>query len=233
MKTKIITVTAILLILAGTLVSCTDKEPQETICDCKDELYYYTQGGKFFFADRLVNDWLRVMFYPHTKVDEIFDFLDKTNLFKPYPDEYRQYVGVPYGVTEETFRERYYVSMSINTKKRKTCAELMDIIHTLEKSSIVANASLIFDFEFWSMSFTPYFYVTLKDKNDLSALYAVAKETNTTIVREPMFEFDPTFTLRANKDSKGNALQMANYFHETGKFKSAGPDAYGPSISHR
>jgi hypothetical protein len=60
------------------------------------------------------------------------------------------------------------------------------------------------------------------DENDLSDLYSVAQETNTR-VEGRMNASAPSYIVSADKYSNGNALQMANYFHETGKFRWASP----------
>ena len=69
---------------------------------------------------------------------------------------------------------------------------------------------------------TCYVYVFVKDVNDLSDLYAVVQETNTRIIEQDPY-MPRWFTISAGKNSKGNALQMANYFYETGKFAAAQP----------
>jgi hypothetical protein len=70
------------------------------------------------------------------------------------------------------------------------------------------------------MASFPLFYVRVKNTGDLSDLHAVAEETNTKI----LYGFDNNiFTVLAEKTSKGDALQMANYFRETGKFVGAQP----------
>ena len=48
-------------------------------------------------------------------------------------------------------------------------------------------------------------------------------ETNTELVEQNEF-MKKWFTLRATKNSNGDALKMANYFYETGLFESSEPD---------
>lgn len=67
------------------------------------------------------------------------------------------------------------------------------------------------------------FHVKLKSADDMRTLQKVAGETKTTIVGRN--KFMPTwYTLSCNKKSRGNALEMANYFYHTGKFVTAEPD---------
>ena len=66
-------------------------------------------------------------------------------------------------------------------------------------------------------SFSEYFTVKVNDKDDLTDLYSAVQETNTWILWQNEFGLE-WFMFRANKHSKGDVLQITNYFHETGKF---------------
>ena len=252
MNMNIIKIAAVVLVLAGSLYSCTKREdpsetPQILECDCSDELYAYIveDDQKFFYDDHLLNDWLHVGFDLQMQDDEIMKFLNETGFFKPVdirnfiivPEEYRE--CAPKGVSGSIDYQRLY----INTKEPKTCTQLKEIICILEESSMVAFANLAF--WYWTdgsekaksmNSFSNYFYVEVKDKDDLSDLYSVSHETNTIVIEQPEYlSFSPIITLKVNKNSKGNALQMANYFAETGKFALAGAewlDGHKAKLTH-
>ena len=66
------------------------------------------------------------------------------------------------------------------------------------------------------------FYVKVKDAADLDALENTIEKTNTVILSQDD-RLMQWFTLYADKNSMGNALEMANYFIETGLFLSAQP----------
>lgn len=68
-----------------------------------------------------------------------------------------------------------------------------------------------------------YFYVKLKQEEDTKLLENLAKENNVDIVGNDSF-MPLWFILSCDKNSKGNALEMANLFYETGRFASAQPD---------
>jgi len=223
MRVNIIKHIAFLLILAVCFSSCTEKEeePQELGCDCADELFYYIFDEKRFLDDRFLNDWLLVGFEPQVQDAEIVNYINQTGLFKS--------VEVSSIVSHARSEDDYHM-MFVNTKKPQTCSQLKETISTLEKSSIVAYATLSFKgiscFGFSCMdymAFSHYFLVAVKDEDDLSDLYAVAEETNTWIKGQDQFMSD-WFILRANKNSKGNTMQMTQYFQETGKFVWASPN---------
>lgn len=67
------------------------------------------------------------------------------------------------------------------------------------------------------------FYAKLKNANDIKSLEKLAVENNVEILGKNKF-MPLWYTLRCNKDSKGNSLEMANLFYESGKFDSSEPD---------
>jgi len=68
-----------------------------------------------------------------------------------------------------------------------------------------------------TLNFSNLFYVRLRDEKDVELLEKMAKETNVEILGNN--EFMPLwFTLSCNKNSKGNALEMANLFYESRLF---------------
>lgn len=65
------------------------------------------------------------------------------------------------------------------------------------------------------------FIVGLKSVRDTVVLRELTQQTRTRIVK-PLDS--QTYILRVNAGSTGNALYMANYFHDSGRFKYAEPD---------
>jgi len=70
---------------------------------------------------------------------------------------------------------------------------------------------------------TELFFVKLNSPADFSILKRLIEETNTIILRQN--EFIPEiYEIIADKNAKGNALEMANYFYEKGNFVFSTPD---------
>lgn len=67
------------------------------------------------------------------------------------------------------------------------------------------------------------FYVKLKSTSDVTKLLELAKKNKVNVVgynkKLPLW-----YTLSCNKESNGDALQMANLFYETGLFEASEPD---------
>lgn len=75
------------------------------------------------------------------------------------------------------------------------------------------------------------FYVKLKKEQDIILLNELAKTKNVKIIGQN--DFMPLwFTLSCSKESDGNALQMANYFYETGLFVASEPDFLVDDLIH-
>lgn len=74
------------------------------------------------------------------------------------------------------------------------------------------------------------FYVQLKNASDLSHLKRLALKNNVEIVNQNQF-MPEWYTLACTKNSKGNALAMANLFHESGLFVVAEPSFLSKSSS--
>lgn len=67
------------------------------------------------------------------------------------------------------------------------------------------------------------FIVKLKRESSFQALQEMAAATQTQILRQD--EYSPSiYVLQTNKQSLGNALEMANYFHTSGRFEFAEPN---------
>ena len=190
-------------------------------CDCADELFYY-HNGKYFIDNLFINDMLLIGFDHNVKPIEVIEYIYQTGLFSSIID-------INHSDCENGYCEEEYNWLIANTKEQKTCSQLKEIIHILNNSSIISFSNFIFESNaiFGNscggiMFFTEQFYVEVNDLSDLSDLYNVANETNTIVIGK--YSGSGNFLLlSADKKSAGNTLQMANYFYETGLFKSAQP----------
>ena len=190
--------------------------------DCEDELDSYFGGEKNPLLGLILrNDYLFVGFEPHVQNAEIVEYIKKTGTFKTVNEkEIERYSAINSQLGYKNY-------LFVPTKKPLTCSQIRECISMLEKSNIVSFANFAFCSSHVKCktltSFSEYFYVYVKNKDDLDDLYAVVQETNTQIMRQ-VSSFSPeVFILQANKYSKGNAPQMSKYFYETGKFAASSP----------
>jgi subtilisin family serine protease len=121
----------------------------------------------------------------------------------------------------------------VELEKGKSVSQIEEITTQLNKNSkvVIANPIFLYNKDSTLQGITDEFVVKLKSPFDYSELERIAKETNTQIVKQN--QFDPSiYTLSADKNAQGNALEMANYFYETKKFEFAEPNFLGLNIIH-
>jgi len=228
MQRSAVAALCVLLFMAS---GCGKQDPPDEEEICKDELYFYIDydNKKQFWGDQLLNDRLLVGLDWRVTRAEIVAYIDQTGLFKPVDaNDFWSFftAGGP-----------IYTFVFVVLREPRSCSSLKEIIQTLEKSPLVDFANLTFHGEKFTLntnivrdgylrvgSFSSSFTVKVKDTKDLSDLYALARETNTEIMGQATRYHGGWFVIRADENSKGNAMQMANYFHESGKFLFADVD---------
>ncbi|MDR0437746.1 MAG: BACON domain-containing protein [Bacteroidales bacterium] len=229
---------ATIKITSGSLTKSVIVYQEEVEGNCEDELFYYYDDEKIFYVDQLfldepfLKDWLLVGFVPQADDAQIVNYINQTGLFKSVGAS-----DIFYHANLERLPNDSHM-MFVNTKEQNTCKELKEIIRTLKKSPIVAFANITLGYEICMtpgnctniLSWSKYFFVKVKDKNDLSDLYAVMQKTNTQLIEQDPFMPD-WFMLSADKKSMSNALRMSQYFHETGKFVASEPSSIGSLVN--
>jgi hypothetical protein len=133
---------------------------------------------------------------------------------------------------DNNYPYKYY---GLKLKNTSSCQEITWILNDLKESPIVAFAhytmqtnncvNLIGEAigEQCVNSYSNIFYVKIKDANDTSDLNNTLLETDTWIREKNQF-MDDWYSVFTDKNSKGDALEMANYFYETGLFAASEPD---------
>ena len=112
----------------------------------------------------------------------------------------------------------------IDLVPEKSVGDVKAAIASLNKNSniSIANPFIVSGKDSILQGITDHFIIKLKSSADYIFLQELAKETNTVIFKQN--DFEPSiYILIADKNSKGNALEMANYFYESGKFEFAEP----------
>ena len=221
--------------------------------DCENEMYYYDYDLQWFsdiplrrdpvkvnLAPLFISNYLVVGFFKpeedpagsttnyHNHLSWINEYVNQTGLFKPVNWESASFLSTA-GSDGEIAA---YTMVWLQTNEQKKCSQLKEIILMLEEEPSVAFAGLVFKafnilflscpcLEANIMGDLPFISVNLKNGSDISDLYAITQETNTKIFRQS----GNSFTVITDKYANGSAIQMANYFNETGKF-SAQPIFY-------
>jgi len=205
-----------------TVVSCDkNNDFDELQCNFVDFKYYHDEPS---FLGEMSNDFVLVGSDSANSDNFIQEFVKtKDYLDQSYDFEILKDNNYPY---------KYF---GLKLKNTSSCQEIASIINDLKENSIVSFAhytiqtdnclNLIGESigEQCVNSYSNIFYVKVKDVNDTTALNNTIRETNTWIREQNEFMED-WYSVYANKNSKGDALEMANYFYETGLFVTSEPD---------
>ena len=137
----------------------------------------------------------------------------------------------------EIHKESNYKYKYVGLKLSRTwsCREIAWILNEVKQNSIIDYAhyttqtddctNLIWETigDLCVNSYSNIFYVKFMDTNAISEWTNTLLETNSMIREQNQFMSD-WYSIYADKDSKGDALEMANYFYETGLFAASEPD---------
>ncbi len=208
--------TLLVFFLSILLTGCSKNDDDSIKSTCQFTNYYYTAGTKEIIGN-YINNYILVSFDSLATESQIRQKIAAT---KEFDQNYRYYY-----TTEK--------NIPLRLSQTKSCDEMADFMASLEKDPIVNYTSYcmtsscgnVLGYQFMNSNFcigssSDQFNVKVIDQHNLTDLNRLAAETNTEIISQNSFM--PTiFTLRTNKKSKGSAMQMANYFYETGKFISS------------
>lgn len=146
-----------------------------------------------------------------------------------------EYFDHNYNFTIEKYSAYRYKQIVQKFKTTQSCFEITKIMNELKKNRIVDYCHYTIQTDDCTNaidekigdecvdSYSSLFYVKLKDTNEITVLDSVMSETNILSKEQNSF-MNNWYTLIADKNSKGDALEMANYFYETGLFAASEPD---------
>ncbi len=184
--------------------------PEGSATDCPSPFYYYNKDK---LTLKIKPHFIIAGFQPGTSTEA------RTNILRQFP-EYES------ATAENTTDAFPFVIVKL--RSGTTCAQTMPLLAKLQQIPEVLFANPVFNApqalgreNAW-IGLTSEFMVNIKS-GQAAALKALAAKTNTKIVDELG---ETTFLLAATKKSQGNALEMANFFHEQAFVTSAEPDFF-------
>ena len=195
-------------------MSCNSDDEVER-CDFID--YYHYQDSRIEIGE-LSNDYILVGIDTAISDDEIHSLLSA----QPFLDQ-------TYDYTISGFPQYKFKEIPVRLNAPGSCHEITQIITLLERELLVEYVHYTMKTDrcvdltgelIGSLCVRTYgsnFYVQVFDEGDLVDLNRLIAETNTELVRQHSSSLD-WFELRATKGSQGDALRMANYFHESRAF---------------
>lgn len=210
-----------LIILLLFFTSSCQKEIEKSLCNFTDFYYYKNEP---YSLGKMSEEYILIGTDTSNSDNAIKTFIQSNSYFNQNFD-----------FKIHKFNNYQYKQITLKLSKTRNCSEIANLLSEIEKNAIVDYAHYTIQTEdcsndIWESignkcvnSYSSLFYVKVKDMNNLSAFYNTIHETNTIIKEQNQF-MENWFLLNADKNSKGNALQMANYFYETGLFSSSEPD---------
>ncbi len=199
---------ALFMLLSFCLFSC-KKESVTPANTCETSFYYYFKD-KIYLEKSATK--LTVGFNESVSYEEAEKLIEEFNYFEKL--EPKNFVSA----------DKKY--SKVNIKGYRTCDEIKEILRFVKKDDRITFANQDFipvkSKTKELVGLTDDFIVGLKDSNDISILQEFALKNKVKIV--PGAAYSSFFILRVDKTSDKNALEMANYFQESGLFYFAQPD---------
>jgi hypothetical protein len=189
----------VLLAVLAFLTSC---KKDNTNNDCNDNRFYYYESGKIALSE--IFNKGTISFYDTLSVDTINAIL-------------KQYESIHF--TSNPLR----TSWVIVTIDSKSCAETDLLFSKIIKDNRISNCNkYLVTNDSLELGIYDIFLCKLKSDSLINHLNDLIIKTKTQIVRYS--NLGGYYLIRADKNSKGDALDMSNDFYESGYFEYAEPD---------
>jgi hypothetical protein len=210
----------IFLLFALIVFGC--KNDDQDTSNCNFVNFYYYKDQKLSLGN-MSSQYLLIGSDTSNTDDEIKNFIKARNFFDQTYD-FKIIKGPP----------SKYMLIPVKLNEISNCSEIARIIGDIKKNSLVDFAHYTFQTDdcispiFEPMgrkcvdSYGNFIYVKVKDTTDISALDSIMKVTNTSDKKQDQFQ-KSFFSITVDKNAKGDAMEMAKYFYETGLFESAEP----------
>lgn len=197
-----------------TLVSCEKDNQPINYNDCPTEHFYYYNDEKYYIDSIIEHDYLLIGFNSKSSISEMNDFLDGTNIFD------NQNLSVLEKENNTLIIRKF--------KTTQTCTKISNIISDIQKDNKVDFAAYTYTGQFCIgfnctelMSYADEFIARLNDTTQLEKLQTLCLLTDTWILEEKKLG---RYVIGVDKNSQGNALELANSFYETDMFHYCEPN---------
>lgn len=203
------------------IISCTedDNKEEQTACNFVNFKYYNNEQD---LLGEMSEEYIVIAFETINNDDLIASLIQS-----------KEYLDQNYDYIINQLEGYKYIALKLISENN--CIEITNVIADLEQSEIVdyvhyamqtdncTNLIWIEIGEKCINSYNSFFHVKVINENDLTDLNNIIQETNTVLDHQNQF-MPKWFTLKADKNSNGDALQMANYFYETNLFEHSEPN---------
>jgi hypothetical protein len=212
------------LILLSILSCCDiDNEFGNNYDGCGYQGFYYYDGSQQPIGE-LSSEYLLIGSDTTNRDDRLIEFINQNSNFENISlSDINHYSNYRYNLANVKFRRSKNCKQMTSIIEMLEEESLIDFVHFTIKTDDCTNAIWEEIGERCVDSYSNLFIVKVLNSDDLSNLDSIANKTNTRILYQNEF-MENWFTLEATKLSQGDALQMANYFYESGLFEETAPD---------
>jgi|GEM_PF-5996675 len=197
-------------------------------------LYMNTSNGQdysFYKNDKQIPLTIntRSIFIGSNTIDSIGDMIkligDNFNIARFNYDHTSRLLN-KFGNTKFGMKDIFWVEImpKDSTLSKEQYIDLLNLLKGIKDINYVSPA--VSNERNEKMLLSHLFYVKLHSIDDIDELKNIASQTNTTIMGNTK-HLPNWYVLTSNSDSKGNSIEMAKYFYETGKFVATEPDLIG------
>ena len=193
-------VLVVIFIICQIIMSCNKEELKN---DCKSRYYYYS-SEKIILTE-----------IPYQGIISFYDTLSTEAINQIVA----QYEGIDV-LSIPSNSNRAIISID-----SKNCNETDKLFDTIKNDSRISNCSkFLISEEGSSFGITDFFVCKLKSSTTQTQLMELATENKVEILKPDTPK--NFYIIRADKNSNGDALDMANVFHESGYFECAEPEFF-------
>jgi hypothetical protein len=183
----------------------------------------------FIFLFSILEIYAQNNHYYYYKGQKVYLTLDKNNITLSILDDFQKSSVSTlklknFNVEKDNTNKQNNKYARIEFQNTPTDADYLKKINALnENPNIIKAQPNFFNPKGVKIGMSDYFYIKLKNSNDLTLLQNLALQKNVQIVEQNQF-MPLWYTLKCKKKTIGSTLEIANYFFETGNFASAVPD---------
>ncbi|WP_127844553.1 hypothetical protein [Psychroflexus aestuariivivens] len=220
MKYVFLTIVTMMLLFTSCSKDDVSLSQSQSSCDFINFKYYNDSQN---YLGELSNEYVLI------GIDTSYSDIEIQNLMSTLNQFDQSYDYTIHNSGKYKFKE-----IPVKFSSSKSCVEITQIISDLEENPAISyvhytmqtdNCQNLIGQPIGDHCINSYgsnFYIKVFNENDLSDLNQLISETNTELVEQN--EFMPKwFELRATKNSDGDALNLANYFLESGFFEHSEP----------
>lgn len=214
-----------LILFSGCVIDDPKPEPIPPNTTCSSHQYTYYKNQKIDLSSRLINNYVTVGIDETDEHNTFSIDTELSDLRKGRLNGGSGDFGFSGGLDMYAIKPISCTELN-NTRlllHKHKAIRFVSLLYSRKKLNSDINTPYIENYEDF-LFYTENFIVELNKSEDLELLSQMITKTKTTLVSEVK---PNQYLIKTNVNSQGDALEMANYFHESSQFKLCIPDWNG------